>query len=176
MNTLIEKAKCPISFNLKNYVLEVTPTMIERTKIILAHYHEATWNTIENVEDMHEEAAELGGRRIQDILDLLYCDISDEINTYKLEKQLLSISQTKVLIEIVDITLMRLRACPYDGERYYTIITEQFTSRRLCSCKETMIKLGLGRAQYYRQKNKALQLFSWLLFEKVLPHLTHFAS
>ncbi len=148
-----------------------TSGALGRIETIFNCYRKAEWGACSKLNDMKLEAAEFGGRRIQELIDCMSLDLTDELTKRRLDNMLISVSQTKVLIDIVDMALERLDDYPDHGELYCKIILNQYIIKHPMSAKQAMDSVNLAHAQFYRRKAEALEMFSYILFDEILPSL-----
>lgn len=77
----------------------------------------------------------------------------------------------KMLVNIIDRALLRLKRYPDRGELYYEILTKQFIYRFNSTEKELLEELNIERSVFYDRKREAIYLFSVCLFGYSIPEV-----
>ena len=144
------------------------------TKILLKIYRKVVWRVEEAVCEVDETAYEFGGRRISELIDFLSFEL-DEFDTIKdkktIQERLMSIAESKSMIEIVDKALLKLKTHPDNGEIYFNIITSCYINKEKLSDNQIMYKYNISESTYYRYKKKAINLMGVILWGYILPSL-----
>lgn len=79
--------------------------------------------------------------------------------------------ESRMLVDVIDRALLRLKRYPDRGELYYEILTKQFIHRFNSTEKELLDELNMERSVFYDRKREALFLFSVCLFGYAVPEL-----
>ena len=79
--------------------------------------------------------------------------------------------QSKMLVDIVDRALVKLRAYPGNGVVYFEILSKQYIYKNRYTESELLDELCMERSVFYDRKREAVQLFSVCLFGYTLPEL-----
>lgn len=87
------------------------------------------------------------------------------------EEKVCCVVQSRMLVEVIDRALLRLKRYPDRGELYYEILTKQFIHRFNSTEKELLEELNIERSVFYDRKKEALFLFSLCLFGYAIPEL-----
>ena len=125
-----------------------------RVKLILKIYRDVVWVLSERAEELHEYAWELGNRDLQEFEEKVCC-----------------VMESRMLVDVIDRALLRLKRYPDRGELYYEILTKQFIHRFNSTEKELLDELNMERSVFYDRKREALFLFSVCLFGYAVPEL-----
>lgn len=87
------------------------------------------------------------------------------------EEKVFCVVQNRMLVEVIDRALLRLKRYPNRGELYYEILTKQFIYRFNSTEKELLDELNMERSVFYDRKREAIYLFSICLFGYAIPEL-----
>ena len=79
--------------------------------------------------------------------------------------------QSKMLVDIVDRALVKLRDYPGNGVVYFKILSKQYIYKNRYTESELLDELRMERSVFYDRKREAVQLFSVCLFGYALPEL-----
>jgi hypothetical protein len=96
-----------------------------KTKLLLKIYRDVVWSVQDRLYDIEEEFSEMGGCCLREELDYLN-DYDPNVNKKEIEDQLSSILKSKILIEIVDKALVKLKEYPDYGDLYFDILYKQY--------------------------------------------------
>lgn len=143
--------------------------VFHEAKLLLSLYRDVVWRTQEVMYDTSEEAYDFGGRRIAELADYLSYDFEGDIDKGKAESKLLSIAESKFLVDLVDKALLKLQAYPNFGELYFNILTRQYIYKVKYTDAELIETLSIERTQYYKRKKEAVNLFGIILWGYIIP-------
>lgn len=143
--------------------------VFHKAKLLLSLYRDVVWRTQEVMYDTSEEAYDFGGRRIAELADYLSYDFEGDIDKEKAESKLLSIAESKFLVDLVDKALLKLQAYPNLGELYFNILTRQYIYKVKYTDAELIETLSIERTQYYKRKKEAVNLFGVILWGYIIP-------
>ena len=79
--------------------------------------------------------------------------------------------ESRMLVDVINRALLRLKRYPDRGELYYEILVKQFIHRFNSTEKELLDELNMERSVFYDRKREALFLFSVCLFGYTVPEL-----
>lgn len=147
-----------------------------KAKLLLRIYRDVVWRTQEIMYDADAEAYDFGGRRIAELADYLSYDFDGEIDKENAESKLLSIAETKFLVDLVDKALLKLNAYPEFGHLYFDILTKQYINKTKYTDAELVETLSIERTQYYKRKKEAINLFGVILWGYIIPPIRDFLS
>ncbi|MBT3273418.1 MAG: hypothetical protein HN368_09700 [Spirochaetales bacterium] len=150
--------------------------VFHKAKLLLRLYRDVIWRVEETICDMDEEAFDFGGRRIAQLMDFLSCEFEGDMDKRTFEKRLTSIDETRVLIDIVDKALVKLKNYPDLGETYFDIVTKKFINRNRHTDEALMEIIDIGNTMYYRRKKEAINLMGIILWGYILPPLKDYWS
>ena len=141
-----------------------------RVKLILKIYRDVVWVLSERAEELHEYAWELGNRDAD--AGLCYLEnFAPDIDLQEFEEKVCCVMESRMLVDVIDRALLRLKRYPDRGELYYEILTKQFIHRFNSTEKELLDELNMERSVFYDRKREALFLFSVCLFGYAVPEL-----
>lgn len=80
-----------------------------------------------------------------------------------------AVMQTRVLLELIDRAVMKLRDYPMGGQTYYSIFDLKYLNRWTYTEFEILDMLDLERSTYYRKKKEGTYLLGYILFGYVMP-------
>lgn len=86
-----------------------------------------------------------------------------------LHEQLEDTEASRVIIEIINTAMYKLRTYPNNGEQYHQILMYTYFSDKKSSETDLLDKLQLSRSTYFRLRKKAISLFGVILWGYVLP-------
>lgn len=140
-----------------------------KAKLLLRIYRDVVWRTQEVMYDTNAEAYDFGGRRIAELADYLSYDFESDIDKEKAESKLLSIAETKLLVDLVDKALLKLHEYPVLGQLYFDILTKQYINKVKFTDADLIETLNIERTQYYKRKKEGINLFGVILWGYIIP-------
>ena len=148
-----------------------------KTKLLLEIYRTVVWRLESVIHEINETADDYGGRRISELMDFLEFELEDyECGKDKkaLEDRLMSISETKQIIECVDKAVAFLKTHPKHGNEYHEIITSCYINR--CRMKDEQIwtRMNISEKTYYRHKRKAIEELGVALWGFIIHPLRNY--
>lgn len=144
--------------------------VFHRSKLILKIYRDVVWVLSERAEELQGYAWELGNQDVE--AGLCYLEnFAPDMELQAFEEKVCCVVQSRMLVEVIDRALLRLKRYPNRGELYYEILTKQFIHRFNSTEKELLEELNIERSVFYDRKKEALFLFSLCLFGYAIPEL-----
>lgn len=141
-----------------------------RVKLILKIYRDVVWVLSERVEELHEYAWELGDQDAD--TGLIYLQsFAPDMDLQEFEERVCCMMENRMLVDVIDRALLRLKRYPDRGELYYEILTKQFIHRFNSTEKELLDELNMERSVFYDRKREAIFLLSLCLFGYAVPEL-----
>ena len=132
-----------------------------RVKLILKIYRDVVWVLSERVEELHEYAWELGAQDAD--TGLIYLQsFAPDMDLQEFEERVCCVMENRMLVDVIDRALLRLKRYPDRGELYYEILTKQFIHRFNSTEKELLDELNMERSVFYDRKREAIPLPFWL--------------
>lgn len=129
-----------------------------RVKLILKIYRDVVWVLSERAEELHAYAWELGNRDAD--AGLCYLEnFAPDIDLQEFEERVCCVMESRMLVDVIDRALLRLKRYPDRGELYYEILTKQFIYRFNSTEKELLDELNMERSVFYDRKREALFCF-----------------
>ena len=141
-----------------------------KTKLLLKVYRDVIWSIGDRVEELEAEYNEMGSDSLAEVLDYLD-DYNPNINREELELEICSVFKSKVLIEIVDKALAKVKSYPDYGDIYFDILYKQYIEKFKYSEDHIIQALNCERTTYYKRKKEAINLMGIALWGYVLPEL-----
>lgn len=115
------------------------------------------WVLSERAEDLRNYAWELGDQDLE--AGLCYLEnFAPDIDLQEFEEKVCCVVQSRMLVEVIDRALLRLKRYPNRGELYYEILTKQFIYRFNSTEKELLDELNMERSVFYDRKREAIYL------------------
>ena len=100
-----------------------------RVKLILKIYRDVVWVLSERAEELHEYAWELGNRDAG--AGLCYLEnFAPDIDLQEFEEKVCCIMESRMLVDVINRALLRLKRYPDRGELYYEILVKQFMPKQ----------------------------------------------
>ena len=113
-----------------------------RVKLILKIYRDVVWVLSERVEELHEYAWELGSQDAD--TGLIYLQsFAPDMDLQEFEERVCCVMENRMLVDVIDRALLRLKRYPDRGELYYEILTKQFIHRFNSTEKELLDELNM---------------------------------
>lgn len=147
--------------------------LYERAKLILSIYREVCWSTIERANNVCDTLICTYGASLDGALIYLETFAPDEARE-RFEERIRSLFETKWIIELVDMAMIKIRDYPYKGDLYCEIISKTYLSRFKYREVEMLEVLNLERSTYYDRKREAILLFGLSLWGTAIPRLKEF--
>ena len=141
-----------------------------KAKLILQIYRDVVWALSDEIEELEYSAYELGGQSLEAGLCYL-ADFAPEVDAAEFEMRVCELMQSKMLVDIVDRALVKLRDYPGNGVVYFEILSKQYIYKNRYTESELLDELRMERSVFYDRKREAVQLFSVCLFGYALPEL-----
>lgn len=120
-------------------------------------------------------AEDIQKRGALDIKELIYLEnfAPDEARE-RFEERIRSLFETKWIIELVDMAMLKIREYPDKGALYCEIISKAYLNRFKYRESEMLEVLNMERSTYYDRKKEAILLFGLSLWGTAIPKLKDF--
>lgn len=92
----------------------------------------------------------------------------------RFEERIRSLFETKWIIELVDMAMLKIREYPDKGALYCEIISKAYLNRFKYRESEMLEVLNMERSSYYDRKKEAILLFGLSLWGTAIPKLKDF--
>ena len=167
LRDLVMTDVCPFSLGVATY---------HRVKLILKIYRDVVWVLSERAEELHEYAWELGNRDAD--AGLCYLEnFAPDIDLQEFEEKVCCVMESRMLVDVIDRALLRLKRYPDRGELYpgllQLLITDQVTERSeidLRTLQQLVHGHDLLRCTEFRGLVRILQIGSQrILFRHLFP-------
>ena len=130
-----------------------------RVKLILKIYRDVVWV----LRELGDQDADTG---------LIYLQsFAPDMDLQEFEERVCCVMENRMLVDVIDRALLRLKRYPDRGELYYEILTKQFIHRFNSTEKELLDELNMERSVFYDRKREAIFLLSLCLFGYAVPEL-----
>lgn len=131
--------------------------MYHNTQMMLKHYRDIVWA----LECFPEQVAEELDRPLKDLDALLsMVDTQLAMGNTRLEHRMLSIKQSRLLLDRINDALTVLRQKPGNGEMMYNIIFQTFVTPDKLTHQEILYRLDISDRHYYRLRQQAVNILS----------------
>ena len=131
--------------------------MYHNTQMMLKHYRDIVWA----LECFPEQVAEELDRPLKDLDALLsMVDAQLAMGNTRLEHRMLSIKQSRLLLDRINDALTVLRQKPGNGEMMYNIIFQTFVTPDKLTHQEILYRLDISDRHYYRLRQQAVNILS----------------
>ena len=131
--------------------------MYHNTQMMLKHYRDIVWA----LECFPEQVAEELDRPLKDLDALLsMVDTHLAMGNTRLEHRMLSIKQSRLLMDRSNDALTVLRQKPGNGEMMYNIIFQTFVTPDKLTHQEILYRLDISDRHYYRLRQQAVNILS----------------
>ena len=131
--------------------------MYHNTQMMLKHYRDIVWA----LECFPEQVAEELDRPLKDLDALLsMVDAQLAMGNTRLEHRMLSIKQSRLLLDRINDALTVLRQKPGNGEMMYNIIFQTFVTPDKLTHQEILYRLDISDRHYYRLRRQAVNILS----------------
>lgn len=141
-----------------------------RSKLLLKIYRDVAWVLNERAEELQDYAKELGDHNLGTGLCYLE-NFAPNMDLQDFEEKVCCVVQNKMLVDVINRALLRLKRYPNRGELYYEILTKQFICQLRSTEKSLLDELNMERSVFYDRKKEAIFLFSICLFGYAIPEL-----
>ena len=108
---------------------------------------------------------------IHNYIDIYLQSFAPDMDLQEFEERVCCVMENRMLVDVIDRALLRLKRYPDRGELYYEILTKQFIHRFNSTEKELLDELNMERSVFYDRKREAIFLLSLCLFGYAVPEL-----
>lgn len=140
------------------------------TKLLLKLYNKVLWRINNNFKVIEDECIYSTGKKVDELVNNLL-DAEMFVSEARLESRLQSIKDSREIIKLIDKALIMLKSYPDNEERYYWIIYKAYITPEKCNENDIIDFLRCSRATYFREKKKAITIFSTILWGYLIPEL-----
>ena len=139
-------------------------------KLLLKIYASAVWKTRDTIDDLLSSYSE--AYQTNDISGLeSLVGMYEDKDVQMLEAKLISIAQNKIIIDVVEKSMVHVKEYPVHGALYYDILSKNFFVRFPYTEPEILEALSLSRSTYYRRRKEAISTFGVSLWGYILPNI-----
>lgn len=149
---------------------EINKEIEHNVKILLNLYRKVNFRVEERIQDLKLETYESKRKHLEELV-ISILEMDTTINSKKIEDQLISVSESLFLLQIMDKALEKLKNYPDNGELYGNILELRFFNKEIYSHDIIMEKVNMSRSSYYRHLNRAIQSYGAMIFGYALPEV-----
>lgn len=161
INKLLKKMQ--INFN-------DSANVYHNAKLLLKIYSSAVWNTRDTIDELLCSCSE--AYQTNDIAGLeSLVSMYENKDVQVLEGRLRSVAQNKIIIDIVEKSMVHVKEYPAHGELYYDILSKNFFVKFPYTESEILESLNISRSTYYRRRKEAITTFGVSLWGYILPNI-----
>lgn len=142
---------------------QVNEKFYHNTKSLLELYSKVHWRINSSIQEMNQECKESTNRELTELIHSMV-DIDPRINQRRLYSRLQSIEESKSILDFIDLSMVKLKTYPDDGEKYHEILDRIYIKRTTKSIEKLAELYNVSRATMYREKNKAIKMFGVILW------------
>lgn len=136
--------------------------------LLLDIYSDVLWDMKNGYTNIVCECKEMYGDSSAAVLDVI-TEFGSDLKAKLLHEQLEDTEASKVIIDIINAAMFKLKTYPNKGERYHEILKTTYFFEKKYSENELLDMLELSRSTYFRQRKKAISLFGVILWGYILP-------
>lgn len=148
-------------------------TLYERARLILTIYRNVCWSTIGRAGEVYDGLICTYGANLDGALIYLETFAPDEARE-RFEERIQSLFETKWMIELVDMAMVKIRNYPCRGDLYCEIISKAYLSRYKYRESDMLEMFHMERSTFYDRKREAILLFGLSLWGTAIPELKQF--
>ena len=131
------------------------------TELLLKNYRDIAW-MVECLPDAVAEELDRPFETVDELLDGI--EVSSTFGQRKLEKRLVGVEKTRLMLERVNDALTVLKQKPGNGQMLYNLIYLTYIAPEKLSPEELLFRLNISSRNYYRFRIKAINLLSLRLW------------
>lgn len=139
----------------------------KKTDLLLKLYRNVCWSMEECFDDLNSITYESCFGDTETLTYLLNFAPEKELDIFR--SRAVSAMQTRVLIDLIDKAIIKLRDYPDNGRIYHSIIDLKYIGYFRFTEEEILEQLDLERSTYYRKKKEATMLLGYVLFGFIMP-------
>ena len=139
----------------------------KKTDLLLRLYRKVNWSVSDKLSELNELTYEscLGDK--ESVSYLLNFAPERELDAFR--SRAINAMQSRVLIDLIERAVVKIKDYPDNGGIYYSIIDLKFLNYFMYSEDEILEELDLERSTYYRKKKEATLLLGYILFGLLMP-------
>ena len=139
----------------------------KKTDLLLRLYRKTNWGLDEKLDELRELTYDSCLGDMETLSYLMNFAPDREFDLFR--SKAVSAMQTKVLIDLIENAMLKLKNFPDGGKLYYSILHLKYMDFFEYSEDELLEQLDLERSTYYRKKKEATHLLGYILFGFVMP-------
>ena len=138
--------------------------------LLLKIYSDVVWGMNESYNHVVCECQEIYDGSPVFALDVM-TEFGSSVKAKLLQEQLEDIETSKVIIDVINNAMVKLKTYPKKGEKYYEILSNTYFAKKKYDEQELLEILDISRTTYYRLRKKAICVFGTILWGYVLPEV-----
>ncbi|MCD8197926.1 MAG: hypothetical protein LUE24_12305 [Lachnospiraceae bacterium] len=148
--------------------------LYQRSKMILSTYRSICWSAMGRADEVREDLACYCGTELDEALIYLETFAPDEARV-RFEERVKTLFETRWMTELVENTMVRVRAYPCSGDLYCELLSKCYLTCFKYRETELLEILDMERSTFYDRKKEAVLLFGLSLWGMAIPRLKAFA-
>ena len=139
----------------------------KKTDLLLKLYRKVNWSISGRLQDLDEMTYDGCFGDTESLSYLLNFAPDKELEAFKTLAE--NVMQTRILIDLIDKSILRVKNYPDTGNVYYSIFDLRYLNRWSYTENEVLEMLNLERSTFYRRKKEATYLLGYIFFGFVMP-------
>lgn len=141
-----------------------------KTKLLLGLYRKVVWSVNDRYSNLCDFGYEAGEKDIRRGFEYL-ADFAPDIDKDRFESEVSCLFESKLIIDMIENALLRVKEYPDFGQIYYDILYKQYFMKYRFREREIIETMSFERSVFYTRKKEAISLFGVALFGYVIPEL-----
>ena len=147
--------------------------MFKKAKMLLSIYRRVCWSTIGRADLIADEMCYYCGSDLDGALIYLEQFAPDKEKD-RFESRIRALFETRLMIELVDSAMMKVKEFPENGDLYFEILSKCYLSKFKYTENELLEILNIERSRFYDRKKESIILFGLSLWGSSIPKLKSF--
>ncbi len=139
----------------------------KKTDILLRLYRKINWGLCDSINDLNYITYESCMGDNESLSYLLNFAPDKELDVFR--ARAINVMQTRVLIELIDKAIIKIKDYPDNGTIFYSIFDLKYLNRWTYTEDDILEMLELERSTFYRKKKEAILLLGYILFGFIMP-------
>jgi len=145
--------------------------VLHKSSLILKIYRDVVWMTTNRAYEMKEEVmAQTQGRELDTALTYL-AEFAPNERKQDFEAKVLNLFETKWIVGLIDVAMMRVYEYPDNGKLYFEILSKTYMTAFKYSEIDLLEILNLERSIFYDRKREATMLLGVALWGFAIPEI-----
>ena len=145
--------------------------ILHRATLVMRIYRDVVWMTARRADMMREEVSAFShGCELDTALTYL-TEFAPNERKQDFETKVLSLFETKWLVDLIDDAMLRVLDYPVNGKLYFEILSKSYMTAFHYSETELLEIFNLERSTFYDRKREAVMLLGVALWGYAIPEL-----